>query len=112
MWGKMLDWIAKAYFWVYCKFFQRPPDEPFTRQADRFERRWPAIAWGVALVVFFATAQLRGWWLFITIPIYLFAWWFLPHITQYQRAHPENVPYKSLSMKAFDWSARRMGIIK
>ena len=107
MWDSFLDWIARSYFWVYCKFLQRPPEQPFTAQADRMERRWPAFTWGFALVVFWLTAQLRGWALSITIPVYLFAWWFIPHIMAYQRKHPENEPYRINKMLA--WAIKRMG---
>lgn len=91
----LVRWIAKAYLWVYHKLLQRPISEPFTRQADRIERRWPFMAWGIALSIFFTTARfIDGWWLLITAAVYLFALWFIPHITSYQRAHPENVPFK------------------
>ncbi len=103
LWDNLQDWLAAAYFWLYCKFLQRPPGEPFTRQASRFEERWPAVAWGVLLLVVNLLARLAGRWLLITIAVNLFAWWFCPHIVRYRVAHPENVPYRLI-----DWAVRRL----
>lgn len=61
---------------------------------------------GVALAVFYICAQLRGWWLFLAIPVNLFALWWFPHISQYAIKHPENVPYRINRMLA--WSVRRL----
>ena len=108
MWGKFLNWIARAYFSFYCHLLQRPPEQPITRQADRMERRWPTFTWGFALLVFGLTAQLRGWALCLTAAVYLFALWFIPHITSYQRAHPENQPYYKTN-KLLAWAIKRMG---
>lgn len=94
MWNKFLDWIARTYFSFYCHLIQRPPGEPITRQADRINRRWPILTIGTLIVVVSLTAQLRGWFLGITMAVDLFALWFVIHIDQYERAHPDNVPYK------------------
>lgn len=112
MLNKFFDWIARAYYWVYCRFLQRPPDEPFTRQADRFERRWPYLAYGIALIIFFITARyLDSWWLVLTAVVYLFFLWFMPHINSYQRAHLDNEPYMvktNVFDKAATWAADRI----
>ncbi len=114
MWDKFLDWIAKAYFWIYCKFFQRPPGEPWTRQAARMEERWPAFTWGFALALFGLAAGLsRGWWIILTLAIYLFAWYFLPHIVRYRVAHPDNHPFKGNVLdRAATWAAKRISYNK
>ena len=100
------DWIARTYFSFYCHFMQRPANDPDPAQCARFEERWPAIAWGVALAVFAWTAQLRGWWLILTVAVYLFAWWFLHHICNYERFHPGNDPYM------LEWAKRRIAAKK
>jgi hypothetical protein len=104
----LLDWIALAYTWFYCKFLQRPREQPFTAQADRMERRWPYLVYGIALAIFLCVDRfLHGWWLAITVIVNLFALWFLPHINSYQRKHPENVPY-SFTNRAVKWAAERI----
>jgi hypothetical protein len=106
----LLDWIARAYYWYYCKFLQRPPGEPFTRQASRFEQRWPAIAWGISLIILFSLARfISGWWLIITLAVNLAALWFFPHIVRYRVAHPENMPYKN--SRFLSWSMHRLKVI-
>jgi hypothetical protein len=102
--NQLLDLIARGYVWVYHKLMQRPKDQPITAQASRIEQRWPVITWGVALLIFGVSAQFREWWVIPTIIIYLFAWWWCPHITAHQRAHPENKPYSIL-----DWATKRLG---
>ena len=105
--NNLLDWIARTYFIFYHRWMQRPTEQPYTAQADRMERRWPVFTWGFALLVLGLSAQLRGWALSITIMVYLFAWWWCPHITHYQRTHPENQPYKVNKLLA--WAVKRMG---
>jgi hypothetical protein len=107
-WDRFLDWVAEAYYWVYVKLLQRPPSEPITRQASRIEERWPAMAWGVALIIFVLTAQLRGWGVLLTAAVYLFAWWWCPHVVRYRVAHPENKPYLlRWQEKALNWATDR-----
>ena len=104
-----LDWLARAYFSFYCHFLERPPDEPFTRQADRINRRWPTLTTGTALFIFNRLAMLHGWWWFLIIAVNLFALWFIPHISKYAIEHPENQPYrKPLTQRAADWAADRI----
>jgi len=88
----VLDWIARSYLWMYHELLQRP--EPFTRQADRINRRWPLLTVGTLIVTISLTAQLREWFLVITLVVDLFALWFVIHIDQYERAHVDNVPFK------------------
>ncbi len=89
----LLDIVARAYYWVWFDFFQRT--EPFTRQAARIVQRWPAFAWGVELVVLGVTAWLPTltlWWLFLTVPVYLFTWWWNHHILSYCVTHKDDNP--------------------
>lgn len=108
----VLDGIARAYLWFYHVFLQRPIAEPFTRQADRFERKWPYLAYGIAFVIFFAASRyLDNQWLILTASVYLFALWFMPHINSYQRAHPDNEPYlykTRLADTLAGWAERRL----
>lgn len=97
--GVLLDFIAKSYYWVWHKFFQR--DQPFTAQASRMEARWPTFVWGFALLLFYCVSRH----LWLAIPTNLFAVWFLPHIVRYRVAHPENTPYSTLHR----WAERRLG---
>lgn len=113
MWNKFLDWIARAYYWVYCKFCQRRPDEPWTRQSSRFEERWPAIFWLFWLIVLGISTlhtvdKLGGWWCLLLIPLYLAASWWFAHILRYRVAHPENKPYMNPLDKAATWAAKRI----
>ena len=107
MLNDLLDWVARTYFSFYCHFMQRPKDQPYTAQADRINRRWPAFTIGTALLILWLTAQFRGWALSITFMVYLFALWWFPHIMSYQRKHPENEPYKINKLLA--WAVKRMG---
>lgn len=105
----LLDWIARAYFWVYVKLLQRPPDQPFTRQADRINRRWPILTYGTALVIFNRIALLHGLWWILTIAVNVFAIWWFDHISKYAIKHPDNVPYqKPLTERVAGWAATRI----
>jgi hypothetical protein len=112
MWNGFLNWIARTYYSFYVHLMQRPPGQSYTAQAARIEERWPTLVWGIALLVWALTAQLRGWWVMITILVYLFSLWWCPHITEYERNHPGNVPYKlwnkKLLNRAFAWASRRI----
>ena len=114
MLDKIKDLIARAYYALYCRFLQRPPNEPFTKQAARFEQKYPSLFWlgwlAVMGVSTLHTINCLGWWRLILIPLYLAASWWFHHILQYRVDHPENVPYKA--NRLFNWSARRMGLIK
>jgi hypothetical protein len=101
----MLNWIARTYLWVWHRFFQR--DEPFTRQASRMEERWPAFTWGFALALYGLSAGLwRGWWIVLTVAIFVFSWWFLPHIVRYRVEHKgDNPPYQN---KLLAWATKRI----
>jgi hypothetical protein len=94
----LLDGIAKGYLFFYHIFLQRPKDEPITRQADRFERKWPFLAWGFACLVFWL---IDDWWY---VPVSLFFIWWAHHITTYGRCHPGNEPYS----KTLAWAERRL----
>lgn len=108
-----LDWVARAYFWFYHHLLQRSADEPITRQSARIVQRWPALCWGIALVILgLSAAFLRGWWLLVTAAIYLFAWWWFGHILEYCVVHRDDNPiYRaepSVVDKAEHWAARRI----
>jgi hypothetical protein len=109
----ILDWIARAYHWFYHIFLQRPESEPITRQASRIVQRWPAFCWGLALLILGVTAWLPVlvlWWLFLTIPVYLFAWWWMYHILEYSVAHKEDNPIyrEGVTVKIEKWAGRRI----
>ena len=110
----ILDWIAKTYLWFYHELLQRPKSEPITRQASRIEDRWPAMTWGIALPIFGLTAGLlRGWWIILTAVIYLFAWWFLPHIVDYRVVHRDDNPVNPTGLEGpavVEWAKRRQAL--
>jgi hypothetical protein len=101
----MIKFIARIYLWFYHILLQRP--EPFTRQADRMERKWPYLTYGIALALMFITARLDSWWLVITFVVYAFFLWFMPHINSYQREHPDNEPY-SIMERIARWAKKQV----
>ena len=88
----ILDFIAKAYLWFYSDLLQRPKSEPFTRQASRIEDKYPALVWGITLAILWVCRYVHGWRLIIPILIYLFLWWFIPHIVDYRVVHRDDNP--------------------
>ncbi len=113
MWDNFLDWIARAYFWFYCKFWQRPPDEPWTRQTARFEQRWPFIFWLLQVAILLIVDRLNGWWWLLIIPFNLAAIWWFAHILRYRVAHPDNHPFKGNVLdRAATWAAKRINYNK
>jgi hypothetical protein len=112
IWGirHILDWIARAYHWFYHEFLQRPESEPITRQASRMVQRWPAFCWGVELVVLGLTAALlRGWWIILTVCVFLFTWWWNYHILEYSVVHKEDNPLnpKGITITIEKWASGR-----
>jgi hypothetical protein len=88
---KLLDLIAKGYYWFYCTLCQRPPNQPYTAQLARFEQRWPVIYWliNTALIAWLGFTHSL-----LVIPALLFMAWFNRHILIYRIEHPENQSYR------------------
>ncbi len=71
--------LGKFYRWFYHDLMQR--DEPYTRQAARIAEAHPTFFYGVI-----------GTFVLMCLVGLTFIGWFIYHIKDYIKRHPENKP--------------------
>lgn len=89
------DILSTFYIWLWRKAFQRR--EPFTPQFCRFEQAYPVVFWSfncglLILVGYFVCLYFYWFIILVSLVIYSFMVWYLPHILRYRLDHPENEP--------------------
>lgn len=86
--------ISRRYHWFWHVLLQM--DEPFTRWFSRIAEAHPIFWWGgngTFALCSFITAVFAPWsWRILGLVASVFMGWFVPHILDYIKAHPENTP--------------------
>jgi hypothetical protein len=86
--------IARRYHWFWHVLLQM--DEPFTRWFCRIAQAHPLLWWGAIgtfAVTSFITTIFAPWsWRILGMVASVFMGWFVPHIRDYIKTHPENTP--------------------